>query len=49
MTKEGAKRASGQFIMEFCTMEVVKELWVGGTGFVQVQVYAISKLFLENR
>lgn len=30
-------------------MEVVKELWVGGTGFVQVQVYAISKLFLENR
>lgn len=30
-------------------MEVVKELWVGGTDFVKVQVYAISKLFLENR
>lgn len=48
MTKEGAKCASGQFIVEICTMEVVKELWVGGTGFVLAQVCAISKMFLEN-
>lgn len=33
MTKEGAKCASGPFILEICTMEVVKKVWVGGTGF----------------
>ena len=35
----------GQLIVKICTTGVVKEPWVERTGFVWVQVYAISKIF----